>query len=311
MTAVASGDPTSEALPASYDTLVSIDRLRHGEYNPRQVRPRSELIESIKQDGLQQPLIVRPAESGDQYHITDGWQRYQAATQLGWEQLPVEIYETALDALSATETASIVREWSTYEWAQYCQAVAAEVNATNHTERARKVASRVTKSRRSVKRYLAALALPTEVHPLLPGGPDGSKSDWQALQNYNAEIRQYGDLSWRVAERLGRAYRDGTISTDRAIGLAANAVAFEDDDDAIAMIKRGTEEPELPLITVNKLVQQAATQGDYLQVPSMRVPLSKAKRQAIMRHCVENRTQLSTIVASRLQELADELKDSR
>lgn len=84
--------PPEESLPGSYDKLVGIERLQHGEYNPRQVRPQEELIESIKRDGLQQPLVVRPATDGDRYHVTDGWQRYQAAIRVGWEQLPVKIY---------------------------------------------------------------------------------------------------------------------------------------------------------------------------------------------------------------------------
>lgn len=104
-------------------------------------------------------------------NITDGWQRYQAATACGWEQLPVRIYETALDALAATETASIVREWLTYEWAQYCQSVAAELEADSTQALAELVADRTVKSPRTVRRYLSVLSLPEETHPLLTDGP--------------------------------------------------------------------------------------------------------------------------------------------
>jgi len=113
-----------EKLPSSFDKLISVDKLIHGEHNPRRVQPKDSLRKSISRDGLDRALIVRPDPEGDVYHITDGWQRYQAATDCGWERLPVTVYETTLEALKATETASIVREWSMYEWANYCQSLA-------------------------------------------------------------------------------------------------------------------------------------------------------------------------------------------
>lgn len=110
-------DVDESLLPDNYDELVSIERLVHGQHNPRQVRPKDELQRSIETNGINRPLVVRPDETQGVYHITDGWQRYQAATECGWEVLPVKVYETPLAALEATETESIVREWSTYEWA--------------------------------------------------------------------------------------------------------------------------------------------------------------------------------------------------
>jgi ParB/RepB/Spo0J family partition protein len=305
----AASSPTPEELPASYDELMPISQLRHGEHNPRRVRPRSELIQSIEQDGLQRPLIVRPNEKEDCYDITDGWQRYQAATQLGWEELPVVIYETALSALEATEMASIVREWSPYDWAQYCGSLAEEVEASSHSERANAVADRVTKSRTTVERYLAALSLPTEVHPLLPDGPDGSPGDWQALANYNEDIRRYGDLSWVVAAKLGREYRKRTVSTQRTIELAANAIAYERETGK-EFVERGCKEPELPLSTLKKLSQQEASHQEYLRVPGVTVPMSKEKKQELMEHCAETRTPLSALVTTHLQEFAEELRSS-
>lgn len=301
--------PPAEKLPASYDKLVGVDQLQHGEHNPRCVRPQPELVRSIEQNGLQRPLVVRPSETGQQYHITDGWQRYQAATQLGWEQLPANIYQTTLSALQATETASIVREWSTYEWAQFCGSVASEVQAESHNRRAEAVAARVAKSVTSVERYLASIALPSEVHVLLSGGPDGSARDWQALANYNQNIRQYGNLPLRVAAKLGRQYRDEEVPPQRAIGLAANAVAYEQET-AAQLIEQGCEQPELPLSTVKQLVQKCSTQGSYLRVPRVTVPLEQSQKQAIMSHCAETRRPLSQLVVRHIEELAQELQDS-
>src|SRR6056297_1613749 len=117
-----------ELLPDTYDELLPVGQLIHGEHNPRRVRPSETLKQSIAGFGINKPLIVRPdPNENDVYHITDGWQRYQAAVSCGWEHLPVRIYEDTLDALEATEMESIVREWSTYEWAQYCRSLAEEI----------------------------------------------------------------------------------------------------------------------------------------------------------------------------------------
>ena len=298
--------PPSELLPESYDQLVDIDRLQHGRYNPRKVRPKEELIESIKRDGLAQPLIVRPAMNSDCYHITDGWQRYQAAVQQGFEQLPVDIYETELSALRAAETASIVREWSIYEWAKHCQAVATEVEASGHRARAKKVAEHVTRDWRTVDRYLAVLSLPREIHPLLRGGPDGSAQDWDTLENYRQRIREFGPLSWEVAEPLARAYRQGKISSQRAIGLAAKAVAY-DSEVAAELISRGIESPSDPLSTVEQLARQYSDGNQDLWVPRTTVSMSEHNRAAIMTYCAEEHTSVPTLVSELLEQFAEDV----
>ena len=220
--------PAPELLPDSYDRLISIDRLVHGEHNPRRVAPTETLERSIERDGIAQPLIVRPDPDRDVYHVTDGWQRYQAATACGWELLPVRVYDSPLQALRATETASIVREWSTYEWARYCQSLATELNdgTGSRHQLAKLVASQTTKSPQTVRRYLDALSLPSEIHPLLCDGPDGSEADWQALKHYNESIRRYTGLPWHIAARLGKRADECDLTDDRIIAIAANAVAY-------------------------------------------------------------------------------------
>jgi ParB/RepB/Spo0J family partition protein len=301
--------PSDDDLPPVYDELVNIEQLDHGKYNPRCVAPKEELVDSIARDGIQQPLIVWYDETKEVYQVTDGWQRYQAATQLGWEKLPVVIHETALEALEAAESASIVREWSTYHWARYCQSTAKEIAASSYNERIKQVAARVSKSESTVDRYLAALALPEEVHVLLSEGPDGSEQEWQALQNHNETVRRYGDLSWVVAAKLGRTYRAGEISQGRAIALAANAVCYELDL-ATSFVELGCDEPEWPVQTIHRLVQQNAEDGEYLQVPRVSVPLEKNQKQQVMKYCAEKKTPLSELVSSHLQEFAEGLGET-
>lgn len=308
MASDADREPIPEAkLPPEYDALVGVDSLVHGTHNPRRVTPSEELRASIAETGISKALIVRPDTTEDIYHITDGWQRYQAATECGWEQLPVRIYETALDALAATETASIVREWSTYEWAQYCQSIGAELEAESTQELAELVAARTVKSPRTVRRYFDVLSLPEEVYPLLVNGPEGASQQWTALQHHNSEVRRYDGLSWTVAGYLAR--RQSGLSQDRVVGIAAMAVEFDHSDDAMEFVDRAAEAAETPLGSVRKEVLFGQQHPRYLEVPRVAVALEREEKQAVMEYCHQHRRPLTDIVTETVNSLATDLTD--
>jgi len=297
-----------ELLPDTYDELLPVDHLIHGEHNPRRVRPSETLKQSIAGFGINKPLIVRPdPDEDDVYHITDGWQRYQAAVSCGWEQLPVRIYEDTLDALEATEMESIVREWSTYEWAQYCRSLADEIETgvESKIERARQVAARTSRDANTVRRYIDVLSLPDEVHVLLSDGPDGTDQQWSALKNYNEDVRQYGDLQWRVADRLARNQSD--LSTKRVIEIAATAVEFQAVEQAIEFVDLAVANPETRVDMLHRKVLFGEDYDQYLVIPRIPVQLSTAEKRAIMDYCHEQRKPLSKIVSESITSLADEV----
>src|SRR5437762_10183711 len=83
-----------EALAASAGTpigrLIPIDQIDPNPNQPRQVMgDLSELIASIGEKGIIEPLIVR--QRGDRYQTIAGERRYQAAVQAGLRELPVVI----------------------------------------------------------------------------------------------------------------------------------------------------------------------------------------------------------------------------
>ena len=85
-----------EALAASAGTpvgrLVPIDLVDPNPNQPRQVMgDLSELIASIGEKGIIEPLIVR--QRGDRFQIIAGERRYQAAVQAGLRDLPVVVRE--------------------------------------------------------------------------------------------------------------------------------------------------------------------------------------------------------------------------
>ena len=296
-----------EKLPSSFDKLISVDKLIHGEHNPRRVQPKDSLRKSISRDGLDRPLIVRPDPEGDVYHITDGWQRYQAATDCGWERLPVKVYDTTLDALKATETASIVREWSIYEWANYCQSLAEQFDADTRSAVIEHVATQTIHSPPTVRRYLDVMSLPAEIHPLLKNGPEGGTQEWAMLRNYNDDVRQFRGLWWTVAAQLARG--QSGVTRSRIVAIAAQAVEFELADDAMEFVELALDNPSTDLDTLRRQVLLGSHHSQYLLVPRVPVRLKKDKKQAVLEYCRQNRTSLSDVVAKKIESLADEVSD--
>lgn len=73
--------------------LVHPDRLRPNPVQPRTTfarEPLESLIESIRVNGILQPLLVRPEEDGN-YTIITGERRWRAAKELGLADIPVTI----------------------------------------------------------------------------------------------------------------------------------------------------------------------------------------------------------------------------
>lgn len=302
-------DPT--LLPDEEYTLVHISKLVHGEHNPRRVQPKETLKRSVKGSGINRPLVVRPDSKKDVYHITDGWQRYQAAINAGWELLPVKICDTTLEALDRTGLDSIGRrEWSPYEWARFCRSVAKEVQSDGDSKMdvVRRVADVIDREPNTVRQYLNVLSLPEVLHPLLTIGPDGSEQQWTHLQNYNKDVRQYSGLTLQVADRL--ASQESSISSEnRLIGIAAYAVEFSDPEDAIEFIELAVEDDDQRLDMVQREVLVGSNHSQYLIAPRVAVKLPAEKKQTVMEHCHQQRRPLSDIVSEAITSLADELTE--
>ncbi len=87
-------EPPREAL-ATIETA----RIRPGRYQPRtrmDERALAELAQSIRSQGLLQPLVVRPVEQG--YELIAGERRWRAAQMAGLAQVPVVVREVPDDA---------------------------------------------------------------------------------------------------------------------------------------------------------------------------------------------------------------------
>ncbi len=89
--------------------MISVDLLRRGAYQPRQdIHQESleELADSIRAQGLIQPIVVRPLPTRDpagarQYEIVAGERRWRAAQMIGLESIPAMVKDLSDSAAIA------------------------------------------------------------------------------------------------------------------------------------------------------------------------------------------------------------------
>ena len=87
-------------------TELDIDRIKRGKFQPRQVfeaEALQELADSIRAQGIVQPIVVRP--EGDHFELVAGERRWRAAQLAGLQKIPAVIRE--LDSKSAAAIALI------------------------------------------------------------------------------------------------------------------------------------------------------------------------------------------------------------
>lgn len=84
---------------------VAIDEVEPNDYNPKEVDTPEyrNVVESIRLNGLKQPIFVREVDGNDKYVIVDGQQRWTAAKELGYG----EIYVYNLGKISEEEAKSL------------------------------------------------------------------------------------------------------------------------------------------------------------------------------------------------------------
>src|SRR5947208_6117030 len=165
-----------EALAASAGTpigrMIAIDQIDPNPNQPRQVMgDLSELIASISEKGIIEPLVVR--QRGERFQIVAGERRYQAAVQVGLRDLPVvirDVDETEMLELALIENLQR-KDLTAFEESEALHGLAERCGYTHED-----LARRLGKSRTSVTESLALTHMPTEVRHLCRLADISSKS---------------------------------------------------------------------------------------------------------------------------------------
>ncbi len=146
-------------------TEIPIDDIDPNPLQPRTVfQPErlAELAQSIRTNGVIQPLIVR--RSGNRYQLVAGERRWRAARMAGLAAVPVVIQDLADDKLlEITLIENIQREdLNPIEVAQAFERMGRELNLSHE-----QIGQRTGKDRSTVTNMLRLLRLPKEVQILL------------------------------------------------------------------------------------------------------------------------------------------------
>jgi ParB family chromosome partitioning protein len=152
--------------------LVAIDRIDPNPNQPRQVMgDLSELMASIAEQGILEPLVVR--QRGDRFQIIAGERRYQAAVQVGLRELPAVVRD--VDDSEMLELALIEnlqrKDLTPFEEAEALHGLAESCGYTHED-----LARRLGKSRSSVTESLALTGIPGEIRNLCRLADISSKS---------------------------------------------------------------------------------------------------------------------------------------
>lgn len=115
-----------------------------------------ELAESIRRQGIIQPLLVRPLEGGERFQIVAGERRWRAAAKAGLAEVPVYVREMSeQEAMAAALIENLQREdLNPVEEAQALQALRETLGLTQD-----ELAARLGKSRPAVANALRLLQL--------------------------------------------------------------------------------------------------------------------------------------------------------
>jgi ParB family transcriptional regulator, chromosome partitioning protein len=159
---------------ATVGRMIALDRLEPNPLQPRvDIGDLSELVASIRERGVLEPLLVRPSQVGGRFMIISGERRFRAACEAGMREIPC--IEMDVDDRAVAEIALIEnlqrKDLTPYEEAEGLLALKDRFGYT-HEDIARKIG----KSRSSVTESLIIAGLPDEIKDLCQKANINSKS---------------------------------------------------------------------------------------------------------------------------------------
>ncbi len=183
--------------------MVEIIRIRPNPFQPRRMFAKEaldELVASIREHGVLEPLLVRKAEEG--YELIAGERRWRASQEAGLKVVPVVVRQASdLEALELGLIENLQRaDLNVIEEAEGYQTLAGKFNLTQD-----QIAQKVSKGRASVANALRLLSLPKEIKKFISEGLV-SAGHAKVLLGLSTETEQC-----RMAERVikdGLSVRD-------------------------------------------------------------------------------------------------------
>jgi len=180
-----------------------ISLIQPNRFQPRRNFPENELNElaqSIKEQGVIQPILVRKNDTG--FELIAGERRLRAAKRAGFERIPAVIKTVSdVELLEMSIVENIQREaLNPIEEAQAYQRLISEFNLTQE-----KTAERVGKSRPAVANFLRLLQLPDDIKASIV---DGALSMGHARALLGIESAAQLNTAYRTIVSKGLSVRE-------------------------------------------------------------------------------------------------------
>ena len=205
---------------SNHATSLPVDAIQSNPYQPREVfedRAIDELAESIRKQGLLQPLLVRRADDG--YQLIAGERRLRAAQRAGLSEVPVTLrVADDRESLELALVENLQREdLNPVEEAHAYRRLSTEFELTQED-----IAAKIGKSRSAVANTLRLLSLPAEVLRQVQAGAlsAGHARSILGIQSPSAQIELARELvrqglSVRDTERRARKQTGREVEIDR------------------------------------------------------------------------------------------------
>lgn len=223
--ALLGGGATTD-LPASSAGQLPVDLIQRGRYQPRRdfdEAALNELADSIKAQGIVQPVVVRPVDGG-RYELIAGERRWRAAQLAGLSEIPAiirEVDDRAAMAMGLIENIQR-QDLNAMEEATALQRLLNDFGLTHQ-----QVAEAVGKSRSAVSNLLRLLELDTQVktlveerrmemghaRALLSLEPEAQKTAAKTVVDKNLSVRETETL---VKDLQHTGTKDETTDTTQA-----------------------------------------------------------------------------------------------
>jgi len=165
---------TSRSAGAPVGRMIPIDKLAPNPGQPRvEIGDLADLVASISEKGVLEPLLVRPSDVGGRFMIISGERRYRASLEVGLTELPcieMDVDDRAVAEISLIENLQR-KDLTAFEEADGLHALAERFGYT-HEEIARKIG----KSRPSITESLSLAMIPEDVRDICRRADICSKS---------------------------------------------------------------------------------------------------------------------------------------
>ena len=255
--------------PGAEEWGTSIQEIPVGELDPNPDQPRqsfdqesiAQLADSIRDQGILQPLLVVPA-SGGRYRIIAGERRYRASRVAGLETVPCIVKD--IDVIRQMEIALIENlqreDLNPMEAARGIQALMKQCGYTQE-----KVSARLGKSRPAVANLLRLLSLPEEVTEMVRDGliSAGHARVLAGIRSAEEQIRlakRAADegMSVRRLEQLAAAAKEKPAKKRRAVSLPAELGELQEK----IRLKTGLKSALTGSITRGRIVLQYSSRDE-------------------------------------------------